>query len=75
MGYLNHRLQENAVFVFISVRYTVTDLQTPKWSNENKLFSGPKKAKKNISWNIKIKYVTDVFLSVESWSMKDYTCH
>jgi len=27
----------------------------------------------NISWNIKVKYVIDVFSSVGSSSMKDYT--
>ena len=34
-----------------------------------------KMRKWNINWNIKVKYVTDVFLSVRSSSMKDYTCH
>jgi len=30
LAYLNFRLHENAVFAFISVRKTITDLQTPK---------------------------------------------
>ena len=31
--------------------------------------------KKNMSWNIKTKLVTDFLLTVSSSSMKDYTCH
>jgi len=35
----------------------------------------PKMRKMNITWNIKSKYVTDVFLSAGSSSMKDYNYH
>jgi len=31
--------------------------------------------KMNTSLNMKIKYLTEVFMSVRSSSMKDYTCH
>ena len=41
---------------------------------EKRAFQLLKMRKINISWNIKIKYVTDIFMIVRSSSMKDCTC-
>ena len=38
-------------------------------------FSATQNAKKENSWNIKSKCVTNILLTVRSSSMKDYTCH
>jgi len=42
---------------------------------EKRAFQLFKMQKKNISWNIKTKCVTDFLLTVRSSSMKDFTCH
>jgi len=41
---------------------------------EIRAFQFLKLRKKNISWNIKIKYVTDIFFSVSSCSTKNNNC-
>ena len=72
------------IFLFISVRYTITDFQTPetlyyvtrraKWSDvKNFDFQLVKMWKMNFTLNIKIDDITDVFLNAGSSTMKEYT--
>ena len=42
---------------------------------ENFAFQNFKMQKMNISWNINIKYVTNVSLRVDSPNMQDDACH
>ena len=42
---------------------------------EKRVFSSTKCKKKEISWNIKTKCLTDILLTVRNTSMKDSTCH
>jgi len=42
---------------------------------EKRAFQLLKMRKMNIRWNINIKYVSEVFLSIRSSSMNYYTCH
>ena len=83
---MNFRPHENDFFFyFISVPYTIIDLQSPenlkyipraaKWNEVKNVFSSPENAKKKIHSNIYTMSVTDYLLTVRSSSMKDYTCH
>ena len=72
-------------FYFISVPYTITDLQVPEphlyiprgaeWRLVNNVLFTSWKCEKKISWNLKTKCLTDFLWTVKSSSMKDYTCH
>jgi len=46
-----------------------------KWSDVKNVLFIYSKCEKWVNWNIKTKCVTDFLLTVNSSSMKDYTCH
>ena len=85
IGIFEYRTLENQVFALVSIRYTITDLQTYKTvkfisrgaqrSDVKNVLSAPQNAKIEHKLKYKNQVGTDVLLSVKSSSMNVYICH